>query len=182
MIFINTLVLAISSSIDSFGIGITYGLRSIKLSDLSKLILFLISFIITAISGFIGVILKNHLSSEFIDFFGSLFFIFMGIFIIIKTNKKEYSFDFDNSNHIDCKEALFLGLALSLDSFCIGIGASAINLNLYIFSSLVAILQYLFLSLGNFLGMHLINLESIPQSIWTKISGLLLILIGIFKI
>ena len=182
MIFFNTLILAISSSIDSFGIGITYGLKRIKLSDLSKLILFLISIIITGASCFLGSFLKNLLSNTFIDIFGSLFFICMGIFIIVKTNKQEYSFDFDNSNDIDCKEAFFLGLALSLDSFCIGIGANVINLNLYVFSVLVAFLQYIFLSLGNFLGIHLTNLKFIPQSIWTKISGVLLILIGIFKI
>ena len=182
MILINTLILAISSSIDSFGIGITYGLKKIKLSDLSKLILFLISIIVTSISVVFGIFLKNSLSSNFIDIFGSLFFICMGIFIILKTNKQEYSFDFDDSKNIDSKEALILGLALSLDSFCIGIGASSININIYIFSFLVAILQFLFLSLGNFFGINLANLKLIPQSIWTKISGILLILIGLFKI
>ena len=45
--FFNTLVLALSSSIDSLGIGITYGLRHIKLLKKSKIILFLVSIFIT---------------------------------------------------------------------------------------------------------------------------------------
>ena len=36
--FVNTLLLAISSSIDSLGIGITYGLRKTKLSKLDKIL------------------------------------------------------------------------------------------------------------------------------------------------
>ena len=105
----------------------------------------------------------------------------MGIFIIIQTNDKELSFDLDNSNDINYKEALLLGLALSLDSLCIGIGGSTIGINIYIFSILAAILQYIFLSLGNYLGIHMIHFKFIPQNIWTKISGILLILIGLLK-
>lgn len=179
--FINALILAISSSIDSLGIGITYGLKKTKLSKLDKIILFIISLIITSFSGIIGSGLKNILSTNVCEFIGSSILICMGIFIIIQTNDKELSFDFDNSNDINYKEALLLGLALSLDSLCIGICGSTIGINIYIFSIFVAILQYLFLSLGNYLGIHLINLKFFPQSIWTKISGVLLILIGLFK-
>lgn len=179
--FINTFILAISSSIDSLGIGITYGLRKTKLYKIDKFILFVISFIMTLISGFIGNILKNILSTSICDFLGSFILICMGLFIIIQTNEKELSFDLDNSNDINYKEAILLGLALSLDSLCIGIGAATIGINIYVFSFFTAILQYLFLSLGNFLGIHLVNFKFVPQSIWTKISGILLICIGLFK-
>lgn len=182
MIFISTLILAISSSIDSFGIGITYGLKSTKISKLSKLILFVISIVITSISVIIGNLLKTIFSVTFAKLIGSLILIFMGLFIIIKSNNKEYSFDLNNSNDIDYKEALLLGIALSLDSLCIGICGSTIGINNYLFSFLVAILQYLFLSLGNLCGTNIINFKFIPQSVWTKISGILLIFISIFRI
>ena len=105
----------------------------------------------------------------------------MGIFIIIQTNDKELSFDLDNSNDINYKEALLLGFALSLDSICIGIGGSTIGINIYFFSILVALLQYAFLSLGNYFGVTINKISTIPQNIWSKISGILLILIGLFK-
>lgn len=178
---INTFLLALSSSIDSLGIGITYGFKKIKLSRFSKIILFILSIIITSFSGLIGYILENTLSTNVCEFIGSSILLCMGIFIIIQTNDKEFSFDFDNSNDISYKEALLLGFALSLDSLCIGIGGSTIGINVYIFSILIAILQYLFLNIGIYLGIHLINFIKIPQSIWSKISGIILILIGLFK-
>ena len=179
--FLNTFLLAISSSIDSLGIGITYGLRHTKLLKKSKIILFLISIFITFLSGLVGNILKSTLSTNVCEFIGSALLLCMGIFIIIKTNEQEISFDFDNSNDISPKEAIFLGIALSLDSLCIGIGGSTIGINVYLFSVLVAILQYVFLSIGNYCGIHLIKFSSIPQSFWSKISGILLILIGLIK-
>lgn len=182
MLFINTLILAISSSMDSLGIGITYGLKQTKLSKISKLILFIISILVILLSGIIGNILKNILPTKFFELIGSLILIGMGIFIIIETKGKEYSFDLDHSGFIDYKEACVLGLALSLDSMCIGIGAVALGLNIYLFSILASFLQYAFLSLGNFLGMKLISFKFVPQSIWTIISGSILILIGLFKI
>lgn len=179
--FVNTLLLAISSSIDSLGIGITYGLRKTKLSKLDKIILFIVSIIVTIFSGFIGLILKNFLSTNVCEFIGSAILLCMGIFIIIQTNDKELSFDLDSSNNIDYKEALLLGFALSLDSVCIGICGGTIGINIYFFSILVALLQYAFLSLGNYFGVTINKISTIPQNIWSKISGILLILIGLFK-
>ncbi len=179
--FINTFILAISSSIDSLGIGITYGMKRTKLYKSDKLILFAISFFITLVSGIIGTTLKTILPTNICDFIGSSILICMGIFIIIQTNEKELSFDLDHSNDINYKEALLLGLALSLDSVCIGIGAGTIGIHIYAFSFFTAFLQYVFLSLGNFLGVHLAHCKLVPQSVWTKISGILLILIGLIK-
>jgi len=178
---VSAFILAISSSVDSLGIGITYGLKRTKLSKIDKLILFIVSLFITTASGLIGNILKNTFSVNVCEFIGSAILICMGIFIIIQTNDKELSFDLDNSNDISCKEAVLLGLALSLDGLCIGIGASTIGINIYLFSVLAAILQYVFLSLGNYLGIHLVNFKLIPQSVWSKISGVFLILIGLLK-
>ena len=180
--FFSILILAISSSMDSLGIGITYGLRRTQLKKWDKLILFCISIIVTLFSISIGKFLKNIFNENILKLTGSLILLFMGLFIILKNDKNEYTFDFDNSNDIDYKEALLLGLALSLDSFCIGIGAYALGTNILIFSILVALLQYLFLSIGNFLGIHLSSLKNVSQNLWTKISGIILIIISISKL
>lgn len=179
--FFGALILAISSSIDSLGIGITYGLKKTKLYKIDKIILFFISLFTTFLAGLLGNFLKHLLSHNICEFIGSAILICMGIFIIINTNDKEISFDLDNSNDINYKEAILLGIALSLDSLCIGIGGSTIGINIYIFSILVAILQYVFLSIGNLLGIHLTNIKKIPQNTWTTISGILLIIIGLIR-
>lgn len=180
MIF-NTFFIAISSTIDSLGIGITYGLRKIKLSHVDKIILFSISIFVNIFSGFVGYILKSNFSTNICEYIGSALLLCMGIFIIIQSNNKEFSFDFDKSKDISHNEALWLGFALSLDSLCIGIGASTIGINIFIFALLVAVFQYVFLVLGNCLGIHLSYFNKVPQDTWSKISGIILILIGLFK-
>ncbi len=224
---INSLFLAISSSIDSLGIGVTYGVKNTKISYIGKVVLFFISFIISILSIWFGNVIKNIFSDYLTTFIGSGILISMGFFICFQALKKEkdcmnntdnkkfydnydnninfkeekiYSFfikflgitikiiknpissDFDYSNSIDSKEALFLGLALSLDSFCIGVGGSIIGISSMLFPLLIASFQLLFLSVGNFLGRKLNKLSHLPDNIWSIISGFLLIIIGLIKL
>lgn len=218
----NILILAFSSSIDSFGIGITYGLRKIKLSCLSSITLFIISIIITSISILIGKNL-NYILPQFItSLIGSLLLILMGSLIIFqvinkKGNKpisksqisdsfaysesqKIYKFfikflgitiqiikdpissDLDNSKKIDIKEATYLGITLSIDSFCIGIGSSILGISSILFPILVSIFQIIFLSLGRLFAIKVGQNIKIPDNTWNLVSGILLIFIGISKL
>ena len=217
---LNCIILAISSSIDSLGIGITYGIKNTKISVGAKSILFFISFIISIISIYFGNLLKYIFPDFLIHYLGSFLLILMGLFMCfqsVKVSKQEneikddkhlkiadtekiYSFfikclgitikiiknpnssDLDKSNVIDSKEALFLGLALSLDSFCIGIGFSMLNTFSIIFPLLTSCFQLFFLSLGNYCGKKLYTFHKLLDSIWSMISGILLIIIGCCKI
>lgn len=178
---INSLILAISSSLDSLGIGITYGLKNTKLSFISQIILFVISIVVTTFSIYLGGLLKNFLPEIISKIIGAGILTILGVSIIIQSSSKSSSFDFNNSNVIDPFEAITLGIALSLDSLCIGIGGSIFGLNVSLFPILVALLQLVFLGLGNFLGRKLIKICNIPSSIWSIISGVLLIIIGFLK-
>lgn len=179
--FINSLILAISSSIDSLGIGMTYGLKNTKLSLKSKVILFIISITVTIFSVLLGSSLRNFLPTFVAKFIGSSILIILGIIIIIQGIKNKEDFDFNKSNTIEPSEAFALGIALSLDSLCIGIGGSIFGLNISIFPIFVAILQLLFIDFGIFMGKKIIHLTKIPNSIWSILSGILLILIGTIK-
>lgn len=178
---INSLILALSSSIDSLGIGITYGIKNTKITVYSQIILFIISVFVTTISIMLGSVLKSFLSDIISKIIGSGILILIGIIIIFQTKDKSSSFDFNHSNIIDPSEAIALGIALSLDSLCIGIGGSIFGLNITLFPLSVAVLQLLFLNLGNFFGKRLIKFVNIPSGIWSIFSGGLLILIGIVK-
>lgn len=217
---INSIILAVSSSIDSLGIGITYGMKNTKISYLAKIVLFVISFSISILSVWFGDILKNIFSDFVTKLIGNLILIGMGIFVcfqsirkdkinttqkilpskpIYENNEKIYSFfidflgitikiiknptssDLDSSNSIDSKEALFLGFALSLDCFCIGTFGSMIGVNLFLFPLFISIFQLVFLSIGNILGKKLHNLSHLPDNIWSVISGILLVLIGVVR-
>lgn len=218
----NSIILAISSSIDSLGIGITYGIKNTKITYSSKLILFAISFCVSIISIWFGDTVKNIFSDFYTKLIGTIILFLMGIFMIFQSLHKEdkfcnaekssknlepilekekiYSFfikflgitiqiiknpncsDFDNSNLIEPKEALFLGIALSLDSFCIGIGGSMMGISSIFFPIFIGIFQLIFLSIGNFIGKKIKNFHFLPENIWSILSGILLILIGLSKI
>lgn len=221
--FFSILLLALSSSIDSFGIGITYGLRKTELSKLSKFVLFIISVIVTSCSIFIGNKLNFILTPTFTKLLGSFILIVMGfiiIFQIIKSKEKKrqndinfeikedkryieqkvYKFfikflgitiqiikdpissDLDCSHKIDTREAFYLGIALSIDSFCIGIGSSILGFNSFLFPILVAVFQLVFLSVGTILGKRINSISKVPNNIWNLISGILLIVIGISRL
>ncbi len=211
---ITYLVLALSVSIDSLGIGITYGLRNTKISKASNIILFVMSILITSLSIFIGKIITSIFSKTITSYIGAMFLIFMGLWVIFQALKTKYkitstkhsknepkiykifieflgitiqiirnpiSSDLDNSKKIDCKEALFLGLALSIDSICIGICSSVIGYTSFLFPILVATFQLVFLSVGRFVGSKILAISNIPENIWNVLSGVLLICIGISR-
>ena len=201
------MLLALSTSIDSIGIGLTYGIRDITISRQAKIILFIISLIISSISILIGNTLNNILSKEITNIIGSLILFFIGIIILVQTLKREkrqekkvyklfikflgitiqiikdpISSDFDNSKKIDSKEAIYLGTALSLDSFSVGIGAGMLGSISIIFPLIVSLFQIIFLSLGRNIGEKLKKKIHIPSKIWSILSAVLLILIGIVRL
>ncbi|MCI8654873.1 MAG: sporulation membrane protein YtaF [Clostridia bacterium] len=212
--FINSLFLAISSSIDSLGIGITYGVKNTRISSQAKIILLLLSFCISLISIWFGDILKSLFSDFITSLIGSFILIFIGFFVCFQAAKKSSTsnsnFDYneekpyktfanffgitaniiknpidsdlDKSNTIDSKEALFLGLALSLDCFSIGIGGGILGISFAWFPVFISLFQLAFFSIGNFLGKKLSRCASLPSNVWSFVSGLLIIFIGLFKL
>lgn len=102
--------------------------------------------------------------------------------LTIQIIKSPSNSDLDHSNHIDAKEALYLGLAISIDAFCAGVGCSAIGITSFYFPLFIAIFHILFLTLGSLMGKMLSSHTKIPDNIWSIISGILLIIIGISKI
>ncbi|MCI8344723.1 MAG: sporulation membrane protein YtaF [Clostridia bacterium] len=194
---LNCFLLAICVSIDSLSIGVTYGLKNTKISFGAKCILFCISIIVTTFSVFLGSSICKVFPSYVSCAIGSILLCLMGVWIIVQAitkNKDGHSgvtvqiirdpsySDFNNSNQIEAKEALYLGIALSLDSIGIGIGSSIMGLNTFLFPILVASFQLFFLSLGGYLGKKIKDISNIPENIWGIVSGILLIFVGISKI
>ena len=86
---INYILLAISVSIDSLGIGITYGIRNTKIFISSKIILFILSILITSLAVFLGGLIRSIVPNNFTNYVGLFILIFLGIWIIYQSFKKE---------------------------------------------------------------------------------------------
>lgn len=206
MMLFTIILLALSVSIDSLGIGIAYGLRKTSISTSAKFILFIVSFAFVCISVTFGYFLISILPNNIIKTVSVLLLCLMGFLIIyeaMNTNeKKEYkshkiflkplgitiqiiknpiSSDLNNSKIIEKNEAIYLAFALSLDSICVGITSSSFGLYSLLFPILVPLFQFLFLNTGIILGKK-ISLYNISCKKWNILSGILLIIIGVLRI
>ncbi len=240
---ITIIALALSVSIDAFGIGITYGLRKTKLSTSAKFILFFVSFIFASLSVVFGYALIAIFPEKIIKIISVALLIIMGVVIIYeamkddendgnylkcnkgkslnkgninegntvknlnskKTNKKELkiepkihkiflkplgitiqiirnpiSSDLDNSKVIEKNEAIYLALALSLDSICVGITSTSFGLASLLFPILVPLFQFIFLNVGINLGKVIVKYNTSFKK-WNIISGILLVVIGLLR-
>ncbi len=213
--FIAILILAISVSIDSFGIGITYGIRNTLINKSANIILFSISLLFAGISILIGNMLFSIMSESVIKFISIFLLIAMGIWIIYETIRPEkvvkekiknnsiihqiflkpfgitiqiiknpINSDLNKSNIIEVNEAIYLAVALSIDSICVGISSASFGLYGLLFPILVPIFQLVFLNTGLILGKKIISssfLSLVPHKLWNTLSGVLLIIIGISR-
>ena len=80
---INSILLAISSSLDSLGIGVTYGIKKTKISNISKFILFAISCFISFASILLGDFLTNIFSVFISNLISGCVLIFIGFTMIL---------------------------------------------------------------------------------------------------
>ena len=208
------IILAISLSMDSLGIGISYGIRGIKISCKAKLTMCLISVAFTSIAVFFGNLLNSFMPEYLSKLIGAVMLIAFGIFIIfqsiykknkdkklavrnsneliknasniindsVKIIRNPICGDVDKSQDIDCIESIYLGIALSIDSFGAGISSVTSGLNSMFIPIVTAVCQYLFLSGGVFFGKRLSVLKNINSQIFVVISGVLLIILAMVRL
>ncbi|WP_249365510.1 sporulation membrane protein YtaF [Cytobacillus citreus] len=207
---ISLLILAFAVSIDSFSVGLTYGLRKMRIPFKSIGIIACCSAIALMIAMTIGHITIQFLSPAFEESIGGIILICLGAWVlfqffrpektrdilphektivnfeikslglVINILKKPMSADFDKSGTITGIEALMLGLALSIDAFGAGIGAALLGYSPYLLALSVAIMSSMFVYFGLKVGSVFSNSGWIQR--FSFVPGLLLIVIGIWKI
>ena len=170
---ITLLFLVIAVSLDSWGTGLAYGLQNIGIKETAIGLIGLASALVFALAMGLGSVLAQFLEPEVMNILGAAIVISLGIYALIRSsflavkhdkmlleiaighigilvkiinNKKEA--DLDRSGVISNKEACYLGLALSLDTFGVGIGAALLELDLITGSLAVGIGAALSLALG----------------------------------
>ena len=200
-------LLAVSLSIDALGIGLSYGLRKIKIPILAKLIICFISMAFTETAILIGNVIKNFLPNIISKGIGSLMLLVLGIFIIVqafikkekppKQKSSSFSFkflgvtvniirnpsscDFDKSCDIDALEAIYLGTALSIDSFGAGVSSAVTGLNSILIPLTVGLFQILFLYFGNILGKKVSSFKKLDSKVFVVLSGALMIILAAIR-
>ncbi|MBD8005275.1 sporulation membrane protein YtaF [Bacillus norwichensis] len=202
------LLLAIAISLDSFGAGLAYGLRNIKIPLKSIIIIASCTALSLGTAMILGQLIQGLLSPAAANRIGGAILIMIGgwvIFqfirsereqagqqekiefnweikslgIVIHILKKPTRADFDSSGTVTGIEAFMLGTALSLDAFGVGIGAAMLGFSPVILSGAAAVMGGLFLSGGIAFGGLFAHMRAIQK--FTFFPGVLLIVIGLLK-
>lgn len=207
---LSLLLLAMAVSLDSFGVGLTYGLRKMKLPIKSLLFIASCSAVSILIAMSIGGLIVKHLSPSVAESIGGVILIMIGAWalyqiyrpakrdeknkeddvilnfeikvlgVVIKILRKPMVADFDNSGTITGREAFFLGIALSLDAFGAGIGAALIGFSPIFMAISVAVMSALCVTFGMKSGYFFSDSKLIQK--FSFIPGMLLIIIGVFRL
>lgn len=196
------LFVAVALSIDAFGVGMALGMKKISLPLSAVLTLSLTGIIILFTATMGGNLIFKAIPSEYTHIVSSLIFVVMGVWIIkqglsdIKKEKntKEYSFlikylgitvnivrtpeygDLNNSRSIEIYEAVFIGVALSLDSVVVCLSSNST----FLLPMFILMFQLAFILWGNILGKKL----KLPcnTKACTLLSGTLIIIIGFLQL
>lgn len=164
-------VIAVSLSMDAFSLSLAYG--TLGLSKKETLILSTIvgiyHFFMPIIGMFLGKFILNLIKVK-PDIVVFIVLLFIGIQMIIESFKKE-----EKLNSMSKIELLLFGLAVSIDSFSVGIGLNTITNN-YIFSSIIfSASAFIFTYLGLFLGK---KVSEMIGKVATILGGFTLIIIA----
>ncbi|PHA00710.1 sporulation membrane protein YtaF [Bacillus pseudomycoides] len=206
--YFSLILLAFTLSLDSCSVGLTYGLRNVRIPLKSIIVIAICSAVVMILSMGIGHMIAQVFSPVLATRIGGLVLVAIGAWVLyqfFQSDKKEEApqeekvwnleiaslglviqilrkptvADFDKSGTISGVEALLLGMALSLDSFGAGIGASLLGYSPFTMAGLVAVMSSLFLFIGMKAGTVLSNMRWLQK--FTFLPGILLIIIGIWK-
>lgn len=207
--FMYPVLLAASISMDTFGIGVTYGMKRIKVPFFSLLLINIISLLFLAIAFLIGNILLNFitifqaklLSSALILLLGIVFFIqayldchypagkgkqtikmisIKAFGIVINIIRDPSSGDRDHSGVIELKEATYIGIALAMDAFTIGLAISIVKVHMLLFITSIFIINILFFKIGELIGKKMGRITS--DHVLKYISATILICLGLLRL
>mgnify|MGYP000876367951 CR=1 FL=1 len=203
MHLLSTLLFAFSANIDNFTIGIAYGIKKIKICWLNNLLIACVTSAGTFISMAAGLAVSQFLTASAANAIGSIILILIGSWIIkdffLKKEKpqkptgkasgiRKYdqilndpeTADNDHSGTIDSRESLVLALALTVNNFGLGLGASITGLNIYATVISTFFFSLISIALGCLVGKSCISKFS--GKFAPLISGLIILLLGVYEL
>lgn len=201
MSFLSILLFVIAASLDILVVSLAYGLKDIKINFSSTLVITSISALGTFISMILGKFLVDLIPVKLGDIIGGLVLLLLGFYSIYSyfkekkiltshnsENNSSPTFilenpevaDKDKSGNIDFKESLALSLALALNNFGLGIGASISGLNIVFTTISTFIISLIFISLGFYLS-KTIKSKNISKNS-NLIAGIIIIILSLFII
>ena len=199
MHLISSLLFAISANIDSFIVGMSYGIKKSNIDLLKSTVISLVTLTGTVIAILMGTQISQFLPASSTQAIGCALLIGLGLYYIIKSffsyirekikkaEVKSNECGSGTQNNVPAKaslltmkEGLFLGLALYINNFGMGIGASITGLKLLPTAVMSLVVSVIFLYAGNLIGKT--KVPHISDQSADFISGLILAALGIYEL
>ena len=175
---IEVLLLVIALSIDAFISSFAYGTKRIKIPLKSVLVINIVCRVILGVSLFLGAFISPFIHKEFTKGISFIIIFLLGLMKLFdKTVEVEAGVD--SSKILSEIEAIYLAVALSIDSLVVGFGAglSTINyIHVLVFSFIADMIAVM---LGCFLGNKVTEKLNLNIS-W--LSGIILIVLAFLKL
>lgn len=193
------IAIGLASNLDNAGVGIAYGVRKIHIPWYSNLMIALISFLATLLSGLFGNWIAIWVHPWIGQWIGTIVIVGVGVWVLIQpfVEKKPIppeddpsmltrllrnpeEADRDSSKTLNLGESVALGIALAMNALAGGFNAGITHLNVFYTSLSVGVFSYLLLAVCAGFG-EKFAAEKLGNRA-TVISGILLILIGLHQI
>ncbi|WJQ07359.1 sporulation membrane protein YtaF [Geobacillus stearothermophilus] len=208
-LWVSMILLAFSVSMDSLSVGMTYGMSGVRFSCFSLALIACMSGMMVFVSMNIGRLLALVLPLQVERGLASVILMALGGWAIYNVYKpkgdgSEFSMepdeagganrfsgavqvlkrpelgDLDRSGTISQKEALLIGIALSMDSFGAGVSSSLLHFPPLSFALLVGMFNLVFIRLGLSLGYMVSKTRIMKRA--TMLPGVVLIVLGLIKL
>lgn len=205
---LESLLLVLSLCVDALIASFAYGTTKIKIPVVSSIILTAISTLFLMISIALGSLIQGLIRDDLAHIICFIILFLLGFLRLFEgllknyLNKKALSphnievtlfnfklvlnvyadvtlADLDHSKSLSTKEALYLGIALSLDSLIVGFGAALAPISFFDVTLFSIIFNFLAIALGSFIGSKCAEKIDIDLS-W--VSGLILIVLSLLKL
>ena len=198
------ILFALSANLDSFTVGLSYGIKKINITPLINILIGFITSLGTFIAMSIGLAISKFLSIKTANIIGSVMLIGIGVWLTIDFFKKPNNdkninitydnetltasqildnpeqADVDNSGSIDLKESLALALALTINNFGLGLGASIAGLNIVLTVLFTFLSSVITIKLGEITGKK--YLSKVFGKYASLISSIIIIIIGLYEL
>lgn len=201
MSFLSIILFVVAASLDILVVSFAYGLKNIKINFSSTLVIAIISALGTLVSMILGKLFLGVIPLKLGDIIGGLVLLGIGFYSIYSYFKEKKALppnnsdsnpspifilenpevaDKDKSGNIDLKESLALAIALSINNFGLGIGASISGLNISFTTIITFFVSLIFVSFGFYLSKTIKNKKVADNS--NLISGVIIIILSLFII
>lgn len=157
---------------DAFSLSLAYGTLNMKEKDQKTLALIvgIYHFLMPLLGMFVGTIILKILPMN-PDWIVFIVLFFIGCQMIIESLKEQ-----EQVKKMSKTEMILFGLAVSIDSFSVGIGIKSMTNHYFLCACLFSITSFLFTTLGLHCGK---KVHQILGKISTMIGGIVLIILGI---